>query len=64
MPYRLTKDFEICKSQPAEFLPRIFTDGTYEEAEHDLHGVFDATDVRRHATASVVIVYDGPDLKD
>ena len=64
MPRWLQRGVEFCKSQPADYLPRIFTDGTYDEAEHDLHSLFDATAVRRHAAASVVIVHDGADWKD
>ena len=63
-PKWLQRGIEFCKSQPADYVPRIYTDGTYDEAEHDLHSIFDATAVRRHAAASVVIVHDGVDLKD
>ena len=37
MPHWLTKGVEFCKSQAAGYIPRIFTDGTYDKAEHDLH---------------------------
>ena len=49
---------EFCKAQNADYLPRIYTE------KFDLHIVFDTTTVRRHAAASVVIVYDGADWKD
>ena len=55
---------ECCKSQLSDYLPHIFTDITYDEAEHDLQRILDATAVRRHAAADVVIVYDGADWKD
>ena len=55
---------DFCKAQNADYLPRIYTDGTYDETQFDLHSVFDTTAVRRHAAASVVIVHDGADWKD
>ena len=64
MPLWLSKGVQFCKAQPADYIPRIFTDGAYDKADHDLHYVFDDTAVRRHAAASVVIVHDGPDWKD
>ena len=55
---------EFCKAQNTDYLPRIYTDGTYDETKFDLHSVFDTTAVRGHATASVVIVHDRADWKE
>ena len=64
MPKWLQTAVEFCKAQRTDYLPRIYTDGTYDETKFDLHRVFDATAVRRHAAASVVIVHDGADWKE
>ena len=47
MPKWLQIRLEFCKMQTADYLPRIFS---------NLRSVFDATAVRHHAAASVVIV--------
>ena len=57
----LLRAVDFCKAQPEDYLPRIYSDGTYDERENELHSVFDATAIRRHAAASVVIVHDGTD---
>ena len=64
IPKWLQRAVDFCKAQPLDYLPRIYTDGTYDKTQIDLHSVFDPTAVRRQAAASVVIVRDGADLKD
>ena len=53
----------FCKSQPADYTPRLYTDGAYRESNFDLHSVFEADVIRKHAAASVVIMHDGIDWK-
>lgn len=48
----------------ADYRPRIYTDGSYKELDHDLHTINEETAVRKQAQAGVVIVHDGPDWKD
>ena len=55
---------QFCQAQPEDYIPRLFTDGTYTETDHDLHSVFESTAVRQHAAASVVILHDGDDWEN
>ena len=60
-PKWLQKAVDFCKSQQTDYIARIYTDGSYDESQFDLHSIFDTNAVRHHASASVVIVHDGPD---
>ena len=57
----LRKTKEFCRTPADDYILTLYTDGTYREADHDLHSVFDGTAQRRHAAASVVILHDGED---
>ena len=54
---------QFCSTQGPTYKPRIYTDGSYTERDHDLHSVFDTDAVTRTAAAGIAIVHDGPDWK-
>ena len=60
-PKWLEKAIQFCKAHTENYIPRLFTDGTYRETDHDLHSVFENTAFRRPAAASVLILHDGQD---
>ena len=55
---------EFLHQAPADYRPKIYTDGSYKELDHDIHTIFEETAVRKQAQAGVVIVHDGPDWKE
>ena len=57
----IQKALDFCRSLPTDYIARIYIDGSYDESQFDLQSIFDANAVRRHASASVVIVHDGLD---
>jgi len=54
---------EFVRRQPRDYKPRIYTDGSYKEIDHDLHSVFEDEAVRKVARAGIVILHDGPEWK-
>jgi len=54
---------EFCKEQGSDYIPRIYTDGSYAERDFDIHSVFDSDAVTRTASAGVAIIHDGPDWR-
>jgi hypothetical protein len=54
---------EFVRKQPADYKPRIYTDGSYKEFGHDIHTVFEEEAVRKAARAGIVILHDGPEWK-
>ncbi len=43
---------EFVRTQPEDYKPRIYTDGSYKEFGHNLHTVFEEEAVRKAASAN------------
>ena len=54
-PKWLQEAIEFYKRQPEDFIPRLFTDGTYKVTGFDLPTVFEPKAVIQQAASSVVI---------
>jgi hypothetical protein len=63
-PYWVCRATDFCRKQGPTFRPRIYTDGAYEEKDHNMHTVFDKNAVTKKSAAGMVIVHDGPDWRD
>jgi Ulp1 family protease len=55
---------QFCQEQGPEYKPRIYTDGSYMERDHDIHSVFDSDAITKTAAAGIAIIHDGPDWRD
>ena len=48
---------EFVRRQSTDYKPRIYTDGSYKEYDHDLHTVFEEEAVRKAARAGIVFFF-------
>ena len=55
---------QFCQDQGPDYIPRIYTDGSYVERDHDIHSVFEPDAVTKTAAAGIAIIHDGPDWRD
>ena len=55
---------QFCVEQGSTYKPRIYTDGSYVEKDHDIHSVFDSDAVTKKSAAGMAIIHDGPDWRD
>ena len=59
----LQKVISFSRAHPTDDISHIYTDGTYDESEFDLHSLFDSTAVKRHEAARVIIIHYVMDWK-
>ena len=58
-PNWVQQALQFCEEQGPDYRPRIYTDGSYSERDHDIHSVFDTDAVTKTASAGIAIVHDG-----
>ena len=63
-PNWVQQALHFCDEQGPDYKPRIYTDGSYTERDHDIHSVFDTDAVTKTASAGIAIVHDGEDWQD